>query len=82
MACSTCDHTMHNLGVDGSPVFWCPRCGTIKYDSHHLEDHVECPNLIERLHDFTRLGDMSKQQIEQWQRLGIEEAINCREDLS
>lgn len=28
MACQTCDHTMHNIADD---TFWCPRCGTVKF---------------------------------------------------
>lgn len=77
MACPTCDHTMHNFGVDGAPLYWCPRCGTLIYD---YGEKTDCPNLVERVLDYTRLGDMSKQQIEQWQRLGIEEATTRRED--
>jgi hypothetical protein len=71
---------MQNFGVDGNPIFWCPRCGTIKYDYYHLQDFSGCPNLVERVLDFTRLGDMSAQQIEQWQRLGIEDATTRKED--
>lgn len=35
MSCPTCDHTMHNLGLDqaGRRTFWCPRCGTIKTET-------------------------------------------------
>ena len=31
MACKTCDHTMQRVN-DGNnpPVYWCPRCGSIK----------------------------------------------------
>lgn len=33
MACKTCGHTMEKCGetTDSGPVFWCPRCGTIKH---------------------------------------------------
>lgn len=30
MACKTCDHTMQNVNNGQPPVFWCPRCGTLK----------------------------------------------------
>jgi hypothetical protein len=30
MACQTCDHTMQSI-TQG--VFWCPRCGTLKFES-------------------------------------------------
>ena len=34
MACPTCDHTMQCVAAMGGGydnLFWCPRCGTIKF---------------------------------------------------
>lgn len=60
MACPTCDHTMHRIGVcrppyESVPVFWCPRCGTLKANAVTEKDEVPylVGNLIER---FERLG--------------------------
>ena len=34
MPCPTCNATLQNLGVDqpGRRVFWCPNCGTLKWE--------------------------------------------------
>lgn len=49
MACPTCDHTMQNLGikdwVKGS-IFWCPRCGTLKFRRSQNFEEVESPYYI------------------------------------
>lgn len=48
MACKTCDHTMQNIGTNGSnPIFWCLRCGSIKIRDQHDE-----PMVVDRFHDF------------------------------
>lgn len=34
MACHQCDHTMHPISEG---IFWCPRCGSVKYPAIKLE---------------------------------------------
>jgi Zn-finger nucleic acid-binding protein len=48
MACPSCDHTMNRVNhtQDLVPVFWCPRCGTIKVD--RVESDVYSPRIIEK----------------------------------
>lgn len=52
MACPTCAHTMQCL--EGR-WFWCPRCGSIKRDTLHVNDAK--PDVIERIRDFVRMLD-------------------------
>lgn len=48
MACQTCDHTMQRVN-DGTPhVFWCPRCGTLKFESMVSPEQFEEPKLVQR----------------------------------
>jgi len=42
MACPTCDHTLQNINAK-PPIFWCPRCGTIKDG-----DSSEEPTIVKR----------------------------------
>ena len=46
MACQTCDHTMQRLPGRDIPVFWCPRCGTIKLEGRTPE--FEAPKVVAR----------------------------------
>ena len=32
--CPTYSHTMHSISTAGEPIWWCPRCGTIKLGVH------------------------------------------------
>ena len=47
MACPTCEHTMHSIGV---AVFWCPRCGTTK----QISGPPGVPRNVEALNRLTR----------------------------
>lgn len=70
MACPTCDTTMQRIGA-GSDIkyYWCPRCGTLRVVSMTVqEDGI--PTLISRVR-LVRVKDQ-----DEWNRLGIEEAIN------
>ena len=40
MSCPTCQHTMKNINDTHSPIYWCSRCGTLKYG---LVDNIETP---------------------------------------
>lgn len=50
---------MHNLGVEGQRVFWCPRCGTVKVDPAVVEINgqttefvpIYIPTLRDRIKD-------------------------------
>lgn len=46
MACETCDHTMQLVTGGDPPVFWCPRCGTLKIKGGVPE--FEAPMVIGR----------------------------------
>ena len=37
MPCPTCDATLQNIGLDqtGRRTFWCPNCGTLKWERHN-----------------------------------------------
>ena len=52
MACKTCDHTMQRVNGGEPPVFWCPRCGTLKSKGGVPE--FEAPKAIERAHDLSK----------------------------
>ena len=59
MACQTCDHTMYNVGVmhepyTAVPLFWCPRCGTLK--ANVVTEKDEIPKLIARVREFVELA--------------------------
>ncbi len=62
MPCPKCDHTLQNLGLDkpGRTVFWCPRCGTLKTELHHMgktyETH-ETPKAVECMRAFVMMID-------------------------
>ncbi len=77
MACPTCDHTMHSINAADTkaafPIFWCPRCGTVKIS----EEHNYPPMLVERCRAFEK--DIPGNVISEmavWKRLGIAESIN------
>ena len=57
-------------------LFWCPRCGTIKYgDTDH---DIEAPNLVERVVEFGSLLNEDHGHhflIGEFDRLGIRESI-------
>ncbi len=46
MPCLNCDHTIHNLGVHGKRVFWCPRCGSLTDIQSETSQGVESPTLV------------------------------------
>ena len=50
MACKTCDHTMQRVNNGEPPVFWCPRCGTLKTKDmvHGAPETIEEPMLVDR----------------------------------
>lgn len=77
MACPTCDHTMH--GVAEKPrLFWCPRCGTIKYDEVGRLDNIGVPRLVERCREFEDKAHLHANPL--WVRLGLKESIRVPED--
>lgn len=55
MSCITCDHTMQRVNGGNPPVFWCPRCGTIKTGGGVPE--FEAPTLIKRSRDLCIVVD-------------------------
>jgi hypothetical protein len=79
MACPTCDHTMQNIGVchppyEKVPVFWCPRCGTLKANVVTGEDEV--PKLVGRVAEFASYFTvLDDQLIDRFERLGLRESI-------
>ena len=60
MACPTCDHTMHHVATAGKkdPLFWCPRCGTIKSEAKIKP--FEAPMLVARAKALVVDNDESK----------------------
>lgn len=95
MACQVCSHTMHKVGVmpepyTGVPLFWCPRCGTLKgnvvAEEYAMTVANDVPKLVGRVIEFGRLlrddqmysGDML---IKEFERLGIRESI-CPDGMS
>ena len=56
MSCPKCDHTMHNLDGASNPLFWCPRCGTVRTTT---EGVVGIPRWIEEL-PHLQIGEQGK----------------------
>jgi hypothetical protein len=56
--------------IAGDPVFWCPRCGTLK-----CLDDVDIPKLVDRVIEFGGLLT-DERLIQEFERLGIAEAIS------
>ena len=79
MACPTCDHTMQKIN-DSPYLFWCPRCGTIRFgeNSHGVHETIEAPMLIRRCREFE--ANLTPLTRPQWQSLGIPEAIHTPEE--
>ena len=79
MACPKCDHTMHKVGVclppyTEVPIFWCPRCGTLKANIVTGED--ESPTLVDRVERFAdQFGEDDDTIIPVMRRMGILESI-------
>ena len=49
MACPTCDHTMQSFDTsDARKFYWCPRCGTAKFVTGHVE--TKTPSLVQRVY--------------------------------
>lgn len=93
MACPTCDHTMHAIGITGGgPTFLCLRCGTfIQYFSiGSPERNLYVPKLVERCRKFRKTRHPSfKAEVgifgdpvlaAEWERSGIAESINTPEN--
>lgn len=52
MACPTCDHTMQGIGEINKGdcrVFWCPRCGTLRYKHSDGQESDSTPKLPARV---------------------------------
>ena len=55
MPCPNCNNTLQNLGLDqtGRRTFWCPNCGTLKWERHNPAGDVfaetDTPNVTKRL---------------------------------
>ena len=77
MACPTCDHTMRCVGHMSNhevPLFWCPRCGTLK--ANVIVDQDDIPRLVHRCRDFAiHLTESDKHVIDWWEACGIRESI-------
>ena len=77
MACPTCDHTMRCVGHminHEVPLFWCPRCGTLK--ANVIVDQDDIPRLVHRCRDFAiHLTESEKHVIDWWEACGIRESI-------
>lgn len=79
MACPTCDHTMENVGCmhdpyHDVPLFWCPRCGTLKANIVNGENEV--PKLVGRVIEFgSTLTDQDGRVIANFERCGIRESV-------
>jgi hypothetical protein len=57
MSCTTCSHTCHRLSADG--VFWCPRCGTVRFQQTGMDSR---PKLVELAHHVLfLLEDMQRE---------------------
>lgn len=86
MACPTCDHTMHSVGVTITErrVFWCPRCGTLRVEGFGSFD--EAPMLVPRCREFiercvnVRAEDCGKVNLNVWKQSGVAECINLPDD--
>jgi hypothetical protein len=76
MACLTCGHTMEGLC---SGWFWCPRCGTVRYEAYPDEPHHTSPKLVERCQAFERTMIVVK-DLDRWHSLGIAESIHTPEE--
>lgn len=87
MSCPTCGHAMTALHQSRKSLTWvCDRCGTIKrnYRGSDFED-IYVPKLVERCREYEKglldCGTPSPSYLgEDWQRLGIADAINKPED--
>lgn len=70
MACPTCDHTMQSLRPQ---VFWCERCGTVKYGDP--SSGVIVPRLVPRIVEFCgTLTEDDQRIIDNLERLGVTES--------
>ena len=82
MACPTCDHTVHKVGVmpephSRCPLFWCPRCGTLKANIV-IQEH-ERPKLVSRAVLLALLlRDRNPEALEDLRRLGIIESVSSK----
>lgn len=80
MSCTTCGHTMRNLGVPDARIFWCPRCGTIS-DQHAAWNGVSMPTLVQHCRDFeTTLVGSCAEHLYQWNAYGIRDSIQIPEE--
>jgi transcription elongation factor Elf1 len=53
MPCNNCQGTMQNLGI--GRVFWCPRCGSLKFVTVMLpknSETFETPSLVKRVREI------------------------------
>jgi len=78
MACPTCEHTMHHVGVTSKTLtYWCPRCGSLKEQWGREEHEFTCskPKLVERVVEFCgTLTEDDQRIIDNLERLGVTEA--------
>lgn len=81
MRCPTCSHTMQGLTTYPEPVFWCPRCGTIRRVAYATADGQEVgrqederPKLVDRVRRYmAEIGAGGPGGL--FDQLGIREAI-------
>lgn len=100
MSCPTCDHTMQNLGVEkpaehgATQVFWCPRCGTVKYrippepdDAAHLicipfwikkQPNIEIVRCNDLLHEVGEKGGDHANWMQRYMQEQIEAEVKKR----
>lgn len=86
MACPSCDHTMQNIGIVNpevqTPLYWCPRCGTLKSNGSGEGNYT--PKLVQRVRDMShRIESAPNQDINKacW-KAGIWESVFIRPELS
>lgn len=85
MACPTCDHTMQMVADKGKdfPVYWCPRCGTLKAKPRNFEsqapDLIDTPKLVVACRRFASQADEA--HAGKMEAAGIGEAIRVGNGL-
>ncbi len=75
MSCPTCSHTMQAVTTGPVPIFWCPRCGTLKGFGN------QPPTLVDSCRNFEE-DSLTEDLEEPWLFLGIAESIRPENERS
>lgn len=70
MSFPTCDRTMQNLGVHDQRIFWCPSCGTTKFEQGN-DAALSVPAILRRIIDAANL-DPPLPHRTQWRWVDVE----------